>query len=149
MASRRRANPPRCFIDASVLFAASQSATGSARDLILAGVRDRVTLILSPLVIDETRRNLSRKSTISLPLFEAFVGQIMTVEPPAALVREVAAIIALKDAPIVAGAMHAHAPFLVTYDRKHLLSRREDILAAFGITVATPDEVLAELEDHA
>jgi predicted nucleic acid-binding protein len=147
MASSRRTNPIRCFIDASVLFAASQSATGWARDLILAGARGQVALIVSPFVIDETRRNLSRKSSRSLPLFEAFVAQFNTVSPPAALVRQVAATIALKDAPVVAGAIHADAPFLVTYDRKHLLSKRQEIFVAFGITVATPNEFLASLEE--
>jgi len=37
-------------------------------------------------------------------------------------VRQVAVDIVLKDAPIVAGAVHAKAKFLATYDRKHLLA---------------------------
>jgi hypothetical protein len=34
---------------------------------------------------------------------------------------------------------------VATYDRKDLLSRREAILAAFGIVVATPGEILTSL----
>jgi hypothetical protein len=33
------------------------------------------------------------------------------------------------------------------YDRKDLLSKRQEILTAFGVTVATPEEILASLED--
>lgn len=62
-----------------------------------------------------------------------------------ALVRQAAAIIAPKDAEIVAGAVHAGAMLLATYDRKDLLSKREEIFAAFAVTVATPEEILAGL----
>ncbi|MFN8592291.1 MAG: hypothetical protein U0031_12600 [Thermomicrobiales bacterium] len=41
--------------------------------------------------------------------------------------------------------MHAHATFVATYDRKDLLSKREAVLAAFAVTIATPDEILAGL----
>jgi predicted nucleic acid-binding protein len=145
MASSRHPKSTSCFIDASVLFAASHSHRGSARDLIVAGLRGQVTLVLSPFVIDEARHNLVRKAPGTLRMFEAFLDPILTVAPSVALVEEVATVIALKDAPVVAGAIHAGAMFLATYDRKHLLSRREEIFAAFGVTVATPSEILASL----
>jgi predicted nucleic acid-binding protein len=137
----------RVFLDASVLFAASRSPRGSAHDLIVAGALGRVDLILSAYVIAETRRNLSRKSPSALPVFEAFLdGDFMiSSQPPAALAHLVAGHIASKDAPVVAGAFHAGAQFLATYDRKDLLSRDREILAVYGVTVATPDEVLASL----
>jgi hypothetical protein len=49
--------------------------------------------------------------------------------------------IALKDAPIVAGAMHSGSLWLATYDRKHLLDHAELIDREFGVAVATPGEV--------
>ena len=149
MATLPPPNLIKLFIDTSVLFAASHSPTGSARDLLVAGVLRQATLVLSPFVVDETRRNLLRKSPHALPFFEAFLtrGLVHSVEPPVALVWQVAAIIAPKDAAIVAGAIHAGALFLATYDRKDLLSKRQEILDAFGVTVATPEEILAGLED--
>ena len=45
----------------------------------------------------------------------------------------------------MAGAIAAGAALVATFDRKHLLSRRQEILAAFGVTVATPGEILANL----
>lgn len=137
----------RIFLDASVLFAASHSPRGFAHDLIVAGALGLVDLILSAYVIAETRRNLSRKSPSALPVFEAFLdGSFMIFsQPPAVLAHRVADHIASKDAPVVAGAFHAGAQFLATYDRKDLLAKRQEILAVYGVTVATPDEVIASL----
>src|SRR5688572_3895492 len=148
MAANLRPSPTRLFVDTSVLFAASHSQTGSARDLLVAGVLGQVTLFLSPFVIDETRRTLSRKSPHALPYFERFLtrGLLHSVEPPKVIVWQVAAVIATKDAEIVAGAIHARVTFLATYDRKDLLSKRQEILEAFGVTVATPNEILADLD---
>lgn len=149
MASSRQPGPIRIFVDASVLFAASHSQSGFARDLVVAGVRGQATLVLSPFVIEETRRNLLRKAPSALPFLEAFLalGLVHAVEPPAALVRQVAMTIVLKDAPVVAGAIHDAVTFLATYDRKDLLSKRQEILTAFGVTIATPEEILASLQD--
>jgi hypothetical protein len=38
--------------------------------------------------------------------------------------------------------------FLATYDRKDLLSRRQEILEVFGVSVATPGEILAGLNQR-
>ena len=113
----------------------------------MVGARGDVALILSTFVIQETRRNLATKAPRALPLFDAFLvlELVQTVDPPPALVGQVATVIALKDAPIVAGAIHARAAFLATYDRKHLLAQATLIQARFGIIVATPEAVLATI----
>ena len=56
---------------------------------------------------------------------------------------EVGRVVAVKDAPIVAAALHASCAYLATYDRKHLLQQRSTIKEHFGITVAKPNEVLS------
>jgi predicted nucleic acid-binding protein len=147
MAAHRPPSPTEVFLDTSVLFAAAHSPNGYARDLVVAGMLGQLALCLSPFVVDETRRNLAHKSARALPFFEAFLtrGVVHSIEPPAALVEQGATVVAIKDAPIVAGAVHAGATFLATYDRKDLLSKRQEILAAFGVTVATPEEFLASL----
>jgi predicted nucleic acid-binding protein len=145
MASNPLPNPTRIFIDASVLFAAALSDTGFARDLILAGSRGELSLVLSAFVIEETRRNLGAKAPRALPFLETFLALdlMQVVDPPAVLVQQVGADIALKDAPIVAGAVHAAVEFLATYDRKHLLAQAALIRDRFGITVGTPEAILA------
>jgi predicted nucleic acid-binding protein len=141
-------SPIRIFVDTSVLFAAARSETGFARDLIVAGARGNLVLILSRYVIEETRRNLANKAPRALSYFDLFLafGNVQLVDPPAPLVRQIAADIALKDAPIVAGAIHAEAKFLATYDRKHLLAQAALIQERFGITVETPEAILATVE---
>jgi hypothetical protein len=47
--------------------------------------------------------------------------------------------------PIIAGARAVNATLVATYDRKHMLSKRQEIFAAFGASVATPEEILASL----
>jgi hypothetical protein len=92
MGSRPPPRPSRIFIDTSVLFAAALSDTGFARDLIFAGARGELDLVLSTFVIEETRRNLAAKAPSDLPFFETFVALELrqVVDPPAALARQVA-----------------------------------------------------------
>ena len=49
----------RLFLDSSVLFAAAYPRTGHARDLVLMAVRGEITVVVSHLVLEETRRNLA------------------------------------------------------------------------------------------
>ena len=61
------------------------------------------------------------------------------------MVEQAAAVVQLKDAAIVAGAMHAQATFLVTYDRRHLLSHADLIEQVLGVKVMTPQVILDAL----
>jgi predicted nucleic acid-binding protein len=137
--------PTKVFVDSSVLIAAAISPTGSARALILRGIEGSLSLFLSALVLDETQRNLAKKAPAALPAFavfrEALVAQL--AEPPRELVLAVSQRIELKDAPIVAAALHAHVDYLATFDRAHLLDLHELIRAAYGLSVVTPDQLMA------
>jgi hypothetical protein len=62
------------------------------------------------------------------------------------LVEFVARSVALKDAPIVAGAMQSESRWLATYDRKQLLNYAELIQREFDVEVATPREVWEAIE---
>jgi len=138
-------SPDLVFIDSSVLFAASMSARGHARGLLVAGLRGSFHLIISSLVLEETERNLSAKAPRALPVFE-ILRDILTpwiVDPPDWLIQEVAETIELKDAPIVAAAVHGRATFLATYDRRHLLSEAERIFERYQIRVVRPDAIMA------
>jgi hypothetical protein len=127
----------------SVLFAAARSETGFARDLIVAGTRGELVLVLRAFAIEETRRNLASKAPSAVAFFETFLALelVHVVDPHTALVRQVAADIALKDAPKVAGAIYAKARYLATYDRKHVLAQAAQIQDRFGIIVDTSEAV--------
>lgn len=141
--------PPNVFLDSSVLFAAAYSSTGSAHDLILSAIRGRVSLVLSDYVLTETERNLLASAPRAHAAFMRFQASLpyQLSDPTPSLVIETMDVVVAKDAPIVAAAKAAGVSLVATYDRKDLLSKRREIHDAFGITVATPDEILAGLED--
>lgn len=144
MVSSRTRQPRRVFIDSSVFIAAAISASGSARQLLILGLQREFLLSVSPLVLEETERNLSRKAPQALPAFRLLHAamNLAIVEPSRTQVLRAARVVDVKDAPIVAGAVRARATYIATYDRRHLLTKRAEIEAAFGIRTATPDEVM-------
>ena len=137
----------RIFLDSSVLYAAAFSPTGPARRLILKGLQERVTLCISDLVLEETKRNLTKNAPLALPSFTLLADLFSPVitNPTKAAVLKAAQIVHLKDAPIVAAAAKVKADYLATHDVKHLLNHAQAIDRAYGITVLTPSEVLSVL----
>jgi predicted nucleic acid-binding protein len=107
----------RLFIDSSVLFAAAYSNRGHAHDLVQMGIRGQVTLVMSRLVLEETRRNLAA-----------------------------AQYTALKDAPILAAARMAHVEILVTFDQKHLLGKPE-LESYAQAMIRTPGETYRKITE--
>lgn len=139
---------PSAFLDASVLIPAAISARGSSRDLVEAGERGQVRLVVSQDVLDEAERNLYRKAPQALRTFWSQRGQFEQVAPTEDLVADVARLIESKDAPVVAGAIAAGVTYLVTYDRRHLLGEATLIRQEYGIDVVTPDHVVARLAEQ-
>ena len=140
---------PKVFLDSSVFFAAAYSVTGSAHDLLLAAIQGRVSLMLSSYVLTETERNILKRAPQAHPAFLRFCTALpyQLSQPPEALITDTARVVVAKDAPVIAAARAAQATLVATYDRKDLLSNRQEILTAFGVTVATPEEILANLGD--
>ena len=138
----------RVFVDSSVLFAASLSRTGYARELVLLATDHPIELITSNYVLGETRHNLSKKAPLSLPDFMAFltIGIFDLSDPPRQLVSDVADLIEPKDAPIVAGALAASCGWIATFDRKHLLSEADRILRLWNLVVDEPGAIIPRLE---
>ena len=117
----------RVFIDSSVLFAAAYSEKGFARDLIITGIREQAHLVISSLVMEETRRNLADFAPETLPALECIfeLASFEVVNPSKQTVLEAAKWVALKDAPILAAAKSAKVDILATLDKRHLLGRPE------------------------
>jgi predicted nucleic acid-binding protein len=137
----------RIFLDSSVLYAAAFSPTGPARRLILKGIEGSIALAISDLVLEETKRNLTKNAPLTLPYFTRLANLFspVIIQPTKAEVLKAAQIVHLKDAPIVAAAAKGKAAYLATHDVKHLLSHAQAIEAAYGITVLTPAELLSTL----
>jgi predicted nucleic acid-binding protein len=137
----------KVFFDSSVFYAATYSPRGSARDLLIATIQGRIALVLSAYVIGETERNILKRAPHVHPEFLRLRDNLIYLlsQPADALILDTERVVVEKDAPIIAAARAANTTLVATYDRKHLLSRREEIFAAFGVTVATAGEILAGL----
>jgi predicted nucleic acid-binding protein len=139
----------RVFIDSSVFFSAAYSSRGHARDLILMALGGEIDLVLSWIVIEETRRNLLESAPESVPFME-FVLQSVTheiIRPSREQVIAAGKYTALKDAAIAAAAREAAVELLVTLDRKHLLGR-PDLARHVGADIVTPQEAVRRLKQR-
>ena len=131
----------RIFIDSSVFFSAAYSDSGHSRNLLLMAANEEITIVVSDLVIEETRRNLSDFSPGKLPFFEQILDAIPFeyVRPTKREVVAATKFVVLKDAPIVAAAKKANVDLLVTLDKKHLLGKT-DISEYARVPIFTPKE---------
>jgi predicted nucleic acid-binding protein len=139
--------PRRIFLDSSVLYAAAFSPTGPARRLLFKGLEGSVTLVISDLVLEETKRNLTKNAPVALPYFTILADLFspFLIRPTKAEVFKAAQVVHLKDAAIVASAAKGKAEYLAMHDVKHLLSHAQAIEATYGITVIAPAELLSIL----
>ncbi len=128
----------KLFLDANVVFSAAHRDEGRAQDIVALSRAGLCDLLVSAHALEEARRNLKLKSSgFDRRLGEA-LGQITVVpEAPAPLVAWAQTQgLPLKDAPILAAAVHAQADLLVTGDARdfgHLFGR-----TLRGTRVATP-----------
>lgn len=132
----------KLFLDANVIFSAAHREEGRSQDLLAlarAGLRE---LLISAHALEEARRNLVLKSAgFERRLETVLVQTTVVAEAPAALVEwALAQGLPLKDAPILAAAVHARADLLVTGDGRdfgHLFGH-----ALRGTRVVTPATAL-------
>lgn len=132
----------KLFLDANVIFSAAHRDEGRSQDLVALARGGLCKLLASAHALEEARRNLELKSAgFERRLEKALEHTELVAEAPAALVEWARAQgLPLKDAPILAAAVHAHADLLVTGDSRdfgHLFGR-----ALRGTRVVTPAAAL-------
>jgi predicted nucleic acid-binding protein len=134
------------FVDSSVFFSAVYSAKGHSRDLLIMAAKEEITLVVSQLVIDETRRNIAEVIPEKLLYLDQLLEAIPFeyVRPSKRQVVTATKVTALKDASIVAAAKRAKVDFLVTLDRKHLLGKPE-IAEYLDAPIVSPKEAVEAL----
>lgn len=135
----------RVFLDANVYFAGCFSPRGASALILQLARHGTIQLVASRLVLREADRNLRRKGRPdNLRTFRRFLSttQLHIVRPPSeTAVAECEPWTHPKDAPILAAAISAKADYLVTLDRRHVLTEavRSHVR---GIKVVTPGEFL-------
>jgi putative PIN family toxin of toxin-antitoxin system len=136
----------RYFLDTSVLVSALLSSKGHAADLIMAGARKDVVLVVSADVILELRETLLKKYPRVVPLVDTLLEQVAfeIIEPEkTAIEQALVAVTDPDDAHILAAAKIASLDALVTFDRKHLI--KQSVIDYLGIPVITPKEAFDKL----
>ena len=103
----------RVFLDANVLFSASNSATNIAR--LIAWTTERETAVTSDLAIEEARKNLLLQRPTWLP---AFQDMIAALEIAPSVLFELPVSIATKDAPLLCAAVRSRCHLFVTGDKR-------------------------------
>lgn len=139
---------PRLFLDASVMIAAAASRTGaSALILALCGHGD-ARAVSSRLVLLEAERNIRRKlgQDVLLRFYQEVAGLDLDLvaNPTPQEITDQSQIIDLKDAHVLAAALKGRADFLLTLDRKHLLTPTV-LGAGLPFMILTPGDFLRRL----
>lgn len=139
MARTGKTDPVSVCVDADVLIAGLLSRTGASHAILILGEIGLLTLVLPEAVVEEVRRNLSEKLSEASPFFEEFLRSVPTqVYRPTAHDRERARALAdPKDVPILAAAIGAGAPLLVTHNVRHFRSGE-------GVRVIRPRTLMEE-----
>lgn len=139
MAPTGKTEPVAVCLDADVLIAGLLSRTGASHAILILGEVGLLTLVLPEAVVDEVRRNLTDKLPETLPLFEEFLRSVpVRVCRPTAQDRERARALAdPKDLPILAAAIGAGTPLLVTHNVRHFRSGE-------GVRIVRPHVLIEE-----
>ena len=139
MARTGKTDPVSVCVDADVLIAGLLSRTGASHAILILGELGLLTLVLPEAVVEEVRRNLSEKLSEASPLFEEFLRSVpVQVYRPTAQDRERARALAdPKDVPILAAAIGAGAPLLVTHNVRHFRSGE-------GVRIVRPRTLIEE-----
>jgi predicted nucleic acid-binding protein len=132
---------PKIFCDANVLF-------GGARLLFRLAEFYVATILISPAVLSEAEQALRRKAPQALGplalLLDAANTQVVDDAPWAEVEPWNELVSCEPDAGVVATAVAAQADYLVTLDRRHILSNKR-LLQALPLVVGTPGDCLAWL----
>jgi len=126
-------------LDADVLIAGLLSRTGASHAILVLGEIGLLALVVPEAAVDEVRRNLSARLSETLPLFEEFLRSVpVRIYRPTAQDRQRARSLAdPKDVPILAAAIGAGSPILVTHNVRHFRSGE-------GVRVVRPRTLIEE-----
>lgn len=132
----------RLFLDTSVLLAASGSANGASRFLIVKAAVHGWELVSSDYCREEARRNLPKLSRSAAIAWQRrikprihFARVDLTLDKPLVFLKS-------KDRPVVITALATRSDVLLTLDEGdfHMKLGRE----VYGLRIATPGEFLLE-----
>lgn len=103
----------RVFLDANILFSASNAGSNIAR--LIAWLTERETAVTSDLAVEESRKNLALKRPDWVPAFEEMLGGVEIVP---SVFFDLPVPLAVKDAPLLCAAIRSQCSLFATGDRR-------------------------------
>ena len=140
------ADRPRVFLDTNVLVSALYSAGGPPAAILRLHIEDRITIVVSQLVVEELIRAVHRKLPDALPLLRELLLSTppeVVPDPSADEIQRLAPGLNRSDAPVLAAAVNAGADYLVSGDAAFL---REARRLETAVALVTPRELLGRLQ---
>jgi putative PIN family toxin of toxin-antitoxin system len=137
----------KVFIDTNVLIAGVGSVTGASATVLDLCEAESIQMVISRQVLVEADRNFSAKLSGLVAQFRQFIqnlAPVMVEDPPIKAVDKAAALVARKDAAILAAAIEAKVDYLITLDKKHFLKKK--FQPNFPIEVCSPADFLKIFE---
>ena len=133
------------FADSSVIIAGVGSASGASRAVLILADLGFFQLVISPLVLEESRRNIAKKLPTFMPVFTDLIATIqpqVVVNPSVEECQRWITIIEAKDAPIIAAAISAKVNRLLTLNTKDFTP---EVAARTGLIIQTPGEFIQDI----
>ena len=128
----------RPFLDANILFTAAYNSQGLARLLFDLQKRRTLSLLTSPLAIEEARTNIEIKQGAALDDLGRLIKTLEIVHPPAHF--PTALDLPPKDLSIFAAAVAGRATHLLTGDKRHSGRYFNEPARTAGIVIQTVRE---------
>ena len=133
------------FLDSSVLISALNSPIGASAKILNLAKEQKITLIISPYIIDETKRVIQKKlPKLKAPLIELEKENLLKIskDPNIPKVKSALKIIKdPKDAPILAAAIKSKATFLITLDKKDFIDDK-NVAKKSKLKILTPGDFI-------
>ncbi len=140
----------RIFLDTSVIFAAVLSETSGARKLFRLGEAGLIYLIVGQNVLRECEVVVRRKVPESLPklahILEVGLVEIAAQDSIDFIDRAKEIVSYEPDAYVLAEALSTQPDWLITHDKEHFLSIRQDTGLPFHI--GTPGGLIRALDEE-
>jgi predicted nucleic acid-binding protein len=136
----------KVFLDSSVLVAACISLTGGSFRLCREGSDSNLELCINQYVYTEVENALKEKRPDKAERLQTLIdwGKIVILDYPASeKVEDYFDIIDHEDAPVLAGAVYNSVQYLVSLDRKHVLTKKIS-KASLPFIVVTPQQFFQE-----
>lgn len=145
MTKKKKISKPKIFFNASVVLSGLYSKRGGSA-LILNWVKQKKAIgIVSEIIIDEIFRHTSKlnltKASVGKFLYHHF--QIQKAPPESAVKKYYRAVIDYGDAHVLASAKQSKSDYLVSLDKKHLLSLQTKIKS---FSIVSPGELIQKIQ---